>query len=606
MSIPANAQQWLNNAMQLMQQGKFADALPLFVKLEQAGLNDPRLYRSIGVAYERLHNIELAVTYFNRSLALAPQQIDLLQSLVRLNQQAGDWQAAISCAKKISAMQPGIPADIALGFLYLRHPSPDYDKAMACFSRVITHQPEHPEALVGLARIALARHQESAAQDFLERACKHHPGAKFALNELAWFYKNQGNYRSAEELFTRLVSSQECSADDVENLALCQLDLANTQQALHTVDEGLQRFPTHKSLLKLRAALAWEMGESDHLCHYRRVLSTSQSPDIALDYADQLITAEHYEEAQSVLSSLVLSNASAAVTRRQVSINYRLGRYSDCIAHLASLEKHTPLTHSDRESRTLALLAMGESEAAEKDIERMLLAAPNDQFIWALRGMQWRLQNDERYHWLCDYNTLVKHTELILPDGYNSLSAFLSELKEALTALHNTRQNPLEQSLKQGTQTPGHLLNHQMPVIRALRLSLAQTAESMLEALPSDATHPTLKFTGRKLDFSASWSVNLHEQGFHVSHVHPKGWYSSAFYVSVPETVTDNDKQGWLHLGKPGVAIPVHMEAEYWIKPKAGTLALFPSFMWHGTEPYSGRNRRMTVAFDLVPDFSKE
>lgn len=606
MSIPAKAQQWLNNAMQLMQQGKFADALPLFLKLEQAGLNDSRLYRSIGVAYERLHQVQQAINYFNRSLALAPQQVDLLQSLVRLNQQNGDWDAAVSCAKKMSTMQPGIPADIALGFLYLRLPSPDYVNAKACFSRVIKHQPVHPDALVGLARIAVAQHKESEAQDFLERACNHHPGYKFAINELAWFYKNQGNFKAAFEQFSRLVDSLECSADDIENLALCQLDLADTQHALNTVDSGLQRFPTHRGLLKLRGALSWEMGQIDHLSHYRRVLSASHSPDIALDFAEQLITAEQYEEAQSVLSSLASTIDSAAVTRRQVSLNYRLERYGDCIAQLTSLEKHTPLSQSDRENRVLALLAMGECEAAAKDIDQMLMSAPNDQFIWALRGIQWRLQNDERYDWLCDYKMLVKHTELVLPPGFNSLSAFTNELKDTLLTLHNTKQSPLEQSLKKGTQTPGHLLNHQIPIIRALRQALSLTAQSMLEMLPYDSTHPTLKFTGRKLDFSASWSVNLHEQGFHVSHVHPKGWYSSAFYVSVPETLTEKDRQGWLHLGKPGVATPYALGVEHWVKPQAGTLALFPSFMWHGTEPYSGRHHRMTVAFDLVPDIGKE
>jgi hypothetical protein len=32
-------------------------------------------------------------------------------------------------------------------------------------------------------------------------------------------------------------------------------------------------------------------------------------------------------------------------------------------------------------------------------------------------------------------------------------------------------------------------------------------------------------------------------------------------------------------------------------------LALFPSYMWHGTVPFSGApdDRRLTIAFDAVP-----
>jgi len=28
---------------------------------------------------------------------------------------------------------------------------------------------------------------------------------------------------------------------------------------------------------------------------------------------------------------------------------------------------------------------------------------------------------------------------------------------------------------------------------------------------------------------------------------------------------------------------------------------LFPSYMWHGTQPFGGEQDRLTVAFDIVP-----
>ncbi|WP_375251270.1 putative 2OG-Fe(II) oxygenase [Sphingomonas sp.] len=30
-------------------------------------------------------------------------------------------------------------------------------------------------------------------------------------------------------------------------------------------------------------------------------------------------------------------------------------------------------------------------------------------------------------------------------------------------------------------------------------------------------------------------------------------------------------------------------------------LALFPSYLWHGTEPFTGNAPRLTIAFDLLP-----
>ena len=37
------------------------------------------------------------------------------------------------------------------------------------------------------------------------------------------------------------------------------------------------------------------------------------------------------------------------------------------------------------------------------------------------------------------------------------------------------------------------------------------------------------------------------------------------------------------------------------MRPKPGRLALFPSYMWHGTVPFTTDESRLTIAFDAVP-----
>jgi hypothetical protein len=36
------------------------------------------------------------------------------------------------------------------------------------------------------------------------------------------------------------------------------------------------------------------------------------------------------------------------------------------------------------------------------------------------------------------------------------------------------------------------------------------------------------------------------------------------------------------------------------VEPKRGRLAIFPSYLWHGTNKFGG-GERMSVAFDMVP-----
>ena len=62
-----------------------------------------------------------------------------------------------------------------------------------------------------------------------------------------------------------------------------------------------------------------------------------------------------------------------------------------------------------------------------------------------------------------------------------------------------------------------------------------------------------------------AWSVQLRREGFHVNHVHPQGWISSAYYVSVPEEVRDpNLMSGWLKFGEPRYPVPGRRPRRAW------------------------------------------
>ena len=111
---------------------------------------------------------------------------------------------------------------------------------------------------------------------------------------------------------------------------------------------------------------------------------------------------------------------------------------------------------------------------------------------------------------------------------------------------------------------------------------------------------PVRRRIGAGWRFAGAWSVLLQPGGFHTDHVHPQGWLSSAFYVSVPTVVTQ-EPEGWLAFGRPGIATTPPLEPFRRLRPEPGMLALFPSYLWHGTEPFTGAEPRLTVAFDIVP-----
>jgi hypothetical protein len=93
----------------------------------------------------------------------------------------------------------------------------------------------------------------------------------------------------------------------------------------------------------------------------------------------------------------------------------------------------------------------------------------------------------------------------------------------------------------------------------------------------------------------------LRSSGRHSNHVHPQGWISSALYIALPShSAGEPEDAGWFTLGEPHHILGIDLPIERKIEPKLGHLALFPSWMWHGTQPFTD-GERLTVAFDVRP-----
>jgi predicted Zn-dependent protease len=223
------------------------------------------------------------------------------------------------------------------------------------------------------------------------------------------------------------------------------------------------------------------------------------------------------------------------------------------------------------------------------------LGKPGDHVLWPYLALAWRMTGDPRHAWLeCDPRLVGVYDIGLAP-------AELAALADHLRALHTATTAPLDQSVRGGTQTDGNLLLRAEAPIRDLKARLLAAVERHVAQLPSpEPGHPTLPANRAPLRIAGSWSVRLHDAGFHTDHVHPQGWFSSALYVALPETLGHGEANhaGWLSLGEERDLVP-DLAPVRLVEPKPGRLVLFPSTMWHGTRPFPA-GERLTVAFDIA------
>lgn len=251
---------------------------------------------------------------------------------------------------------------------------------------------------------------------------------------------------------------------------------------------------------------------------------------------------------------------------------------------------------------TAALLGVGDAAAALVHCEALLSASPDDQYLIALETTAWRLRGDARYGLLCDYPNLVLPLQLETPSGWSDMPGFLADLRTSLNRLHDPAGHALLfQSLRNGTETTQDLTRSEDPAIRALFKSFADPIRRYLAHI-GHGTDPLRRRNGGPWRFNGSWSVRLRSSGFHASHVHPRGWISSACYIELPESVgAAGNEEGDLTFAEPGILTAPALGSEYGVRPQVGMLVLFPSYFWHGTVAFHSDQPRLTVAFDAVP-----
>ncbi|HEY8004411.1 MAG TPA: putative 2OG-Fe(II) oxygenase [Phenylobacterium sp.] len=279
----------------------------------------------------------------------------------------------------------------------------------------------------------------------------------------------------------------------------------------------------------------------------------------------------------------------------------RLELIDEAERYVRLAEAAEPASRGVVQSSAIVDLARGRSGEALAKLKGALDQHAADQSLWGWAATAARAAGDPLYETLCDYDAMVCAYDIAAPPGWMNLETYLTDLGNALKEVHLYQQHPMNQSLRHGSQSMHLLTGSNAPAIKAFFQALDAPIREHMAKL-GQGEDPLRRRNTFDYRFQGAWSVRLRPGGFHRDHFHPEGWLSSAFYVETPDAALDSpDKQGWIRFGKPPFLTSPPMEPARFVRPKPGRLVLFPSYMWHGTVPFTTDEARMTIAFDAVP-----
>jgi tetratricopeptide (TPR) repeat protein len=556
-----------------LHQGRFAEAQQL---MAQARTGDPK---NASYAYGHANTLiqaghpEDAIEAFRTAVKLKPDFALAWRDMAALQERLGRMEdAEASCRRWLKAM-PGNPdATLSLSGVLIQ-----------------TERPADAETLLRRALNTAANRQVIAAFQ----------------NNLAMALRGQNKNDEALAAFDSAAAI---------NPAIPYLDVqrAGTLQQLNRYDEAealyrkmLEANPADPHLHQFYNDLLYRRGRGgDYLKSYDRAPRTR---DLLLGKAFFLSHEQRAEEAHALYSEILARDpqdrAALAGAARVLALTGRHQDTSAAFARALAQDSSDPALFADAAK---AALQAGDPQKAVALCEQGLAGAPHDQHCLSVIGLGWRMMADTgmeegRDEALSGYDRFVRVFDLEVPEGFSRMEDFNAELNAYLDKVHPQTGEHIDQSLRQGSQTAAHLFGTGHGLVEKIRARIDGAVARYIAELAEDETHPYLSRRARAFRYHGSWSARLRDCGFHVNHIHPAGWISSAYYVHVPEAARDADgRQGWIKFGEPVFDIALKEPVRRAIQPTVGRLVLFPSFLWHGTVPFHGP-QRTTIAFDVVP-----
>lgn len=530
------------------------------------------------------------------AVTAAPRDPSLRRSLAVALAKAGEASAALDQYRILLDLAPNDPDAAAdAGLMAMR--CLREEEVRPIIRAAADAHPGHARLWQVLGLLDRALGELESAAIALDRAAALAPGNALIAHGRARAHLEGG--ARAVDLFEQTLRL--APEDEAATLGLVSALAAEgrTADAMERLDQVLGRHPEwtdgHATLARLR----WMMGERERLTESfdRALESHPTSLPLWRELIATLLHAERFEAAIEAIEHArrgvgphLILDATEAVSRAEAGQREAADRLFQALRTLDDPSLQV------REVRHL--LRTGRPREAERLAVRMI-ATPAADLAWPYLSVTWRLTDDPRWEWLEGDERLVGIYDLsgALPS--------LDALAERLRALHLALGQPLEQSVRGGTQTDGILFSRTDPEIRDLRRAVVDAVATHVAGLPpADQTHPVLAIRrDAPIRFAGSWSVRLRASGHHANHVHPAGWFSSAFYVVLPvASELGSPPAGWLTLGEPQAELGVDLPPFRTVEPKPGRLVLFPSIMWHGTRPFDA-GERMTVAFDVARPF---
>lgn len=202
----------IQEALNLQAQGKFDEAKKIYLEFLNENPKQPDVSNLVGLIYLQRQNYQEAQKFFEYAVEGFP------------------------CAEYFQN----------LGFAFYKQKI--FEKAMQCFEKAITYEPNNVDFIRNLAKLAKDAKQTDFAINFYKKSLVIVPKDQIAWNNIGLLYEQKHDYKSAKEAYIKSLKIKK-NYEALHNLGVLYRMERNFQESVNCLKDALKLKPTAQQTL---------------------------------------------------------------------------------------------------------------------------------------------------------------------------------------------------------------------------------------------------------------------------------------------------------------------------------------------------------------------
>ncbi len=477
---------------------------------------------------------------------------------------------------------------------------PTPEAARPLIGALLAANPNDADALTLLGMIEQRASNSEAALAALGRARALEPRNPARLGNHALALKRAGRFDEAIAALEQALLLRPGAAVTLANLGACLIEAGRSAEALDRLRQALTVNPEHfDALNNLGVALARTGQPGEALAAYARALALRPGHlDTQLNRIDALVADGQSAAALGAVRAVLAQHPGHPRAANQLgALLEAAGDLQGAVTVYQAALEAGGLSHPVGVNLARTLVQAGRPHEAVEVADRLLTALPSVTTPLAMKCAALAHAGEEAaLAALMGLDLFVRVIDVERVDGFADREAFDAALAREL-ADHPSLTFEPEGLVTRGGRQSDDLAEASTPALAALGGLARQAIGNYLETLAA-GDHVFLKARPQSWSLTL-WGTILSPGGTVGAHIHAPNWLSGVYYPALPKVVSAGE-EGWLAMG----ALPEALGGGGTVRryePRAGRMILFPSYLWHGTLPFSGETPRLSFAFDCVP-----